>query len=52
MPEKKKPTGNIDLSALGGRKILDSVSEKPKKPIDLSHLGGRRVGPRVTGEPE
>lgn len=34
----------IDLSHLGGRKILEGVAlEKGKEPVDLSHIGGKRI---------
>ncbi len=40
MSDKKEP---IDLKHLGGRKILEPVTEGPKERIDLSPIGGKRV---------
>lgn len=43
MSAEQKPKEPIDLSHLGGQKILDSVAVQPEEPIDLSAHGGKRI---------
>ena len=44
-PSDKKANEPVDLSRVGGRKILEPVLEGAKAQVDLSHIGGKCIRP-------